>query len=54
MTAASVKVARRKVTEGEEEDIDVAGREARVTGLKAISPSGCIPREINDQVLEMR
>jgi hypothetical protein len=32
--------------------IDVAGREARVTGLKAISPSGCIPREIHDQVLE--
>lgn len=32
--------------------IDVAGREARVTGLKAISPRGCIPRAINDQVLE--
>jgi hypothetical protein len=32
--------------------IDVTGREAKVTGLKAISPSGCIPREINDEVLE--
>lgn len=32
--------------------LDVAGREARVTGLKAIGPSGCIPSEINDQVLK--
>ena len=32
--------------------LDVAGREARVTGLKAISPSGCIPSQINDQVLK--
>lgn len=32
--------------------IDISGPEAKVTGLKAISPTGCIPREINDEVLE--
>lgn len=32
--------------------IDITGGEAVITGLKAISPTGCIPREINDQVLK--
>ena len=33
-------------------DVDVTDGEAVITGLKAISPTGCIPREINDQLLE--
>ena len=33
-------------------DIDITDGEAVITGLKAISPTGCIPREINDRVLE--
>lgn len=32
--------------------IDITRGEAVITGLKAISPNGCIPREINDQVLD--
>jgi hypothetical protein len=32
--------------------VEIARGEAVVTGLKAISPTGCVPREINDQVLE--